>query len=157
MTRVRSTTHSRAPLLHGHYPVSSLLFAPPTPSRRQPTSRCCRLYGLPSFRRFLVGARRASPVARRILATMPSVSPRRRVSPRQPLCGKPCCLHPDLEGSASGIRFRGHISVDLHYGLVTRHRPFNGVVDGLQRPGFPDPLPSKLQGYDYYPGRTNSC
>ena len=29
----------------------------------QPTSRCSRLYGLPLLRRFLAGARRASPVA----------------------------------------------------------------------------------------------
>ena len=29
----------------------------------QPISRCCRLYGLPLLRRFLNGARRASPVA----------------------------------------------------------------------------------------------
>src|SRR3954451_21262140 len=49
---VGRVTNSRAPSLHGHYPVSALLRAPPPPSRRQPTSRCCRLYGLPSFRPF---------------------------------------------------------------------------------------------------------
>src|SRR5450755_2546573 len=43
--------------------VSTLLRAHPPPSRRQPTSRCCRLYGLPSFRGFPRGTRRASPVA----------------------------------------------------------------------------------------------
>ena len=48
-------TNSRAPSLHGHYPASSLLWTHPTPSRRQPLSRCCRLYGLPSFRRFRSG------------------------------------------------------------------------------------------------------
>ena len=45
-------TSSRAPSLRGHYPASSLLRTHPPPSRRQPTSRCCRLYGLPSFRPF---------------------------------------------------------------------------------------------------------
>jgi len=45
-------TNSRAPSLPGRYPVSTLLRAHPPPSRRQPTSRCCRLYGLPSFRPF---------------------------------------------------------------------------------------------------------
>src|SRR5712691_227226 len=34
--------------------------------------------------RFRGGARRASPVARRVLVTVPSLSPRRSVSPHQP-------------------------------------------------------------------------
>src|SRR5262249_26759828 len=45
-------SNSRAPSLHGHYAASALLQAPPSPSRRQPTSRCCRLYGVPRFRPF---------------------------------------------------------------------------------------------------------
>jgi len=49
---VARVTNSRAPSLHRHYSVSSLLRAHPPPSRRRPTSRCCRLYGLPSFRPF---------------------------------------------------------------------------------------------------------
>src|SRR4029453_2137520 len=98
------------PLLHGSYPASSLVRAPPTPSRRRPTSRCCRLYGLPSFRRFRDGARRVSPVALRVLATMPSVSPRRRFSSLQPVCDEPCCLRPIFGGSASGDRIsRPHL------------------------------------------------
>ena len=48
-------TSSRAPSLRGRYPASSLLRAHPPPSRRRPTSRCCRLYGLPRFRRFRSG------------------------------------------------------------------------------------------------------
>src|SRR5262249_11479830 len=52
---VGRVTNSRAPSLRGHYPASALLRAPPSPSRRQPTSRCYRLYGLPSFRRFRSG------------------------------------------------------------------------------------------------------
>src|SRR5262245_61634451 len=52
---VGRVTNSRAPWLHGSYPASTLLRAHPPPSRRQPTSRCCRLYGLPSFRRFRSG------------------------------------------------------------------------------------------------------
>ena len=47
-----SVANSRAPSLPGRYPASPLLWAPPPPSRRRPTSRCCRLYGLPSFRPF---------------------------------------------------------------------------------------------------------
>ena len=78
-------TNSRAPSLRGRYPASTLLRAPPPPSRRQPTSRGRRLYGLPSFRRVRGGARRASTVARCALVTVPSLPPRRSVPPRQPL------------------------------------------------------------------------
>ncbi len=48
-------TCSRAPLLHGRYPASSLLRAQPPPSRLRPTSRCLRLYGLPCSTDFSVG------------------------------------------------------------------------------------------------------
>src|SRR5437870_6738122 len=58
--------NSRASSLHGRYPASTLLLAPPPPSRRPLTSRCCRLYRF-LFRRFLDGTRRASPVAQCIL------------------------------------------------------------------------------------------
>src|SRR4030067_140895 len=47
---------------------------------------------------FLPGARRASPVARHVLANVPSLSPRRSGSPLQRDCGTPSCLHPPLEG-----------------------------------------------------------
>ena len=45
-------TSSRAPSLHGRYSASSLLRTHPPPSRRRPTSRCYRLFGLPRFRPF---------------------------------------------------------------------------------------------------------
>ena len=44
------------------------------------------------LRRFRGGTRRASPVARRVLVTVPSLPPRRRDPPRQPACDGPCCL-----------------------------------------------------------------
>ncbi len=47
--------NSRAPSLHGHYPASSLLRARPPPSRLRPTSRVCRLYGLPGSADFATG------------------------------------------------------------------------------------------------------
>ena len=46
---------SRAPSLHGHYPASSLLRARPPSSRRRPTSRGRRLYGLPCSADFAAG------------------------------------------------------------------------------------------------------
>jgi hypothetical protein len=67
-------TDSRAPSLHGHYPASPLLRAHPPPSRRQPISRGRRLYGLPSFRGFRRGTRRASPVARCALVAVLSLT-----------------------------------------------------------------------------------
>src|SRR5215831_12701725 len=41
-------TNSRAPWLHGYYPASSLLWAPPTPSRLPPISWVLQLYGFPA-------------------------------------------------------------------------------------------------------------
>src|SRR5271157_736071 len=71
--------------------------------------------------RFLGGARRASPVARRVLVTVPSLPPRRRGPPLQPTCDEPCCLHPTDVGSTSGdTHFRGHLCVHSRYGPVTR-------------------------------------
>ena len=48
-------TCSRAPLLHGSYPASSLLRTQPPPSRLRPISRCFRLYGLPCSIDFAMG------------------------------------------------------------------------------------------------------
>src|SRR5260370_34641504 len=49
---VAASPNSRAPSLHGRYPASSLLRTRPPPSRLQPTSRVCRLYGLPDSAAF---------------------------------------------------------------------------------------------------------
>src|SRR6266852_2690593 len=83
--------NSRAPSLHGHYSASPLLRTRPSPSRRSPHSRYRRLYGS-LLRRFRGGARRASPVAPRILAIVLSLLPRQSVPPHQPDCDAPCCL-----------------------------------------------------------------
>src|SRR4051794_11359162 len=45
---VKELQDSRAPSLRGRYTASTLLRAPPPPSRLRPTSRGRRLYGLPS-------------------------------------------------------------------------------------------------------------
>ena len=98
--------NSRASSLHGRYPASTLLLAPPPPSRRPLTSRCCRLYRF-LFRRFLDGTRRASPVAQCILVIVLSLPPRQSVTPLQPVCDVPCCLRPTGVGSASEVRVSG--------------------------------------------------
>ena len=51
----RDAAHSRAPLLHRRYSASSLLRTHPPPSRLQPISRFCRLYGLPCSGDFAPG------------------------------------------------------------------------------------------------------
>src|ERR1035441_7049005 len=68
--------NSGASSLHGHYSASTLLLAPPPPSRLPPISRCFRLYGF-LLRRFLDGTGRASPVAQHVLVTVLSLPPRR--------------------------------------------------------------------------------
>ena len=45
-----------------------------------------------------------------------------------------------VAGSASGAaHFRGHRCVRLRYSLETRHHPADGVVEWLQKVGFPSP------------------
>ena len=80
------------------------------------------------LRRFRDGTRRASPVARRVLVTVLSLSPRRRSPPRRPACDGPCCLRPPVAGSASGAsHFRGHLCVHSRYGPVTRSPSRGGL------------------------------
>ena len=63
------------------------------------------------LRAFLLGPRRASPVALHVLATVPPLLPRRSELSYQPEFDHPCCLRPNIEGSASGVpTFRGHLA-----------------------------------------------
>ena len=71
--------------------------------------------------------------------TVLSLSPRRSDEPSQPDYGPSCCLRPRIASSTSRVKFRGHIRVRLRYGPVTRSHPEDGLVDGLQRFGFPPP------------------
>ena len=71
--------------------------------------------------------------------TVLPLSPRRSDGPSQPDYDPSCCLRPRIASSTSRVKFRGHIRVRLHYGPVTRCHPEDGLVDGLQRFGFPPP------------------
>ena len=71
--------------------------------------------------------------------TVLPLSPRRSDGPSQPDYDPSCCLRPRIASSTSRVKFRGHIRVRLHYGPVTRCHPEDGLVDGLQRLGFPPP------------------
>jgi hypothetical protein len=74
---VRDITNGRAPSLHRSYSASSLLRTRPPPSRLQPLSRCCRLYGLPCSGDFSPGRGRllqllVCPCHRAVAFTPPS-------------------------------------------------------------------------------------
>jgi hypothetical protein len=139
--------NSRAPLLRGRYPASSLVRAHPPPSRRRPLSRVRRLCGLPCSADFAAG--------RGGLLQVPDVSwsPCRRshpaggAPPRQPDCGGPCCLRAKSKRSASGApHFRGYPCVHSRYGPVTRGHPSRWRRRWVSERRFPSALPSKLRG-----------
>ena len=72
--------------------------------------------------------------------TVLSLPPRRSDEPSQPGYGPSCCLRLSVAGSTSECpHFRGHIRDRLRYGPVTCCHPEDGLVDGLQRLGFPPP------------------
>ncbi len=64
-------------MLPGHYPGSSLVRAHPPPSDLRSHFPVLPVIGPIFLRRFLAGARRASPVAQSVLVTMPPLPPRR--------------------------------------------------------------------------------
>ena len=78
--------------------------------------------GPPCFRRFRRGTRRASPVARRVLVTVPSLPPRRR-GPAASTRLRPALL-PSCASQALGLResahCRGYPCVHSRYGPATR-------------------------------------
>ena len=71
---IRRITNSRAASLRGHYSASSLLPTHPTPSRLRPAFPVSPVIRPTLLRRFRSGTRRVSPVAQRVLATMPSIT-----------------------------------------------------------------------------------
>lgn len=92
------------------------------------------------LRRFLSRARRASPVARRVLVTVLPLPPRRRDLPHQPFCERSCCLRRKPSGSASGAcPFRGYLCVHFRCGPVTRSPALSWLHDGLQVIDFSPP------------------
>ena len=120
--------------------MSSLLRTLPSPSPLRPTSRFSRLYGLPCSAVFTTGG---GGLLQLLSASLP---PCRRYHPVEvecrymPACDPRCCLHPGEKDSAFEIStFRGYPCVRLRCGPVTRSRPFDDSVDGLQVIGFPPP------------------
>ena len=119
----------------GRFPPPALPGFPGTTSPSATLSPVSRFPGAAGYTAylcsadFLNGARRASPVAWRVLVTVPSLPPRRSTVAPQPVCATPCCFRPRLEDSASGPSiFRGHPCVHSRYGPATRRPPLTVVV-----------------------------
>jgi hypothetical protein len=154
--RLELLHNSRASSLHGHYPASALLLAPPSPSRRPPTSRCRRLYGFP--------APRISPrdeegfsscltcPCHRAVANAPperlaaSVSLRRSMLPSHPNRGFGLWISDS----------RGHLRVHFRYSPMTCSPSHGWLCRSTPCTSFPPRMRSWLQGSDSYPGGLNS-
>ena len=144
---VGDITNSRAPLLRGRYPASSLLRTHPPPSRLRSTSRFRRLYDLPCSGDFAPGRGGLLQLLSMSLSPCCRFHPAEVEQPRRSDFGCPCCLRPTVAGSALGAtHFRGHIRVHCRYGPVTRDLPKGDLVDRLQSLRFPSTLLSKLRG-----------
>jgi hypothetical protein len=145
-------------LLLRNYSDSSLLQAPPPPSYRRPTSQWLLVIGLATFRQFLAGTGRASPVAWYVLVTMLSLSPRwNRTNECQfslPILPSPpnCRL-----GFQSFSITRPPVRLlTLRPGnlLITLYGDF---VNRLQRFGYPTLCYSSYRASGSYPDRIVSC
>ena len=105
-------------------------------------------------RRFRGGARRASPVARRVLVTVPPLPPRRRghVAPTSVRRS----LLPSRSSQPLGLRgfqFRGYLCVHSHCGPGTRSPSSRELRRWAPEHRFPFTLPSKLRGCWLLPRR----
>jgi hypothetical protein len=141
-----SVTHRRGPVLCRPDPVSSLRRTPPPPARLRPISRGRRLDDLPG------SAACAAGRGGLLQVRDPSWSP---CCHGHPVGGtdrlsqgasRPAACAPSVAGSASEVaHLRGHVGVRWRYGPVPRCHPADGVVDGLQRCGFPPPCHPSYQ------------
>jgi hypothetical protein len=149
--------NSRAPSLQWHYPLSFATAGPSATLSPSAPFPGVVVIGRTWLRRFRDGTRRASPVARRVLAIVPSLSPRQSGTPHQSGCDAPCCLRPPVAGSASGAHhFRGHLCVHSRYGPMTRSPSHRWV--GRWAPGswFSSTLPSSYEAPDSCLGGTDT-
>ena len=86
------------------------------------------------LRRFRGGTRRASPVARRVLVTVPSLTtppegPAASASLRRAMLPSPSSSRARPPGLT---HFRGHLAFTFVTARRLAHPPFDGFVDGLQ-------------------------
>jgi len=147
------------PLLPGRYPGSSLIRTLPPPYRLSVHFPLLTVIEPTLLQEFLPGTRRASPVARHVLATVLSLPPRRSelavsISFRLIMLPSPYGWGLGLRGfSFSGPPVR---SLSLRPGDWLTS-PKDCFVDGLQIIGFPHTCHPSYRASDSYPRRTYSC
>src|SRR5215831_19202372 len=148
-------TNSRAPWLHGYYPASSLLWAPPTPSRLPPISWVLQLYGFPTppiSRRDEEGFSScfACP-CHRAVASHPARVDRRLSQVRPSMLPSPYSCRLGLWGHSLS---RPHLrSLSLRPN-GSRH-PKDDLLDRLQRFSFLPPCYPSYEASDVCPGGTH--
>ncbi len=150
--------NSRVPSLHGRYPASPLLRTHPPPSRLRPISRWMPVIRPTLLHRFLSGTRTASPVAQRILVTVPPLPPRRSESTCRSGFVDSCCLRPNTESSASGNIF---VSGPPMGSLALRPGDSLTILKmalsvGFRSLGFPPVCDSSYRAPGFCPGGTGS-
>src|SRR6516165_3722997 len=109
------------------------------------------------LRRFRDGARRASPVARRVLVIVPPLITPPEWTPRlSALCGAPCCLRPPVAGSASGLVTFEATSRSLPLRPDDSLPILRWVCRRASGVRSPSALPSSYGAPDCYPGGSGS-
>jgi hypothetical protein len=123
--------------------------ASPPPSRLRPTSGFSRLYGLPCSGNFSPGREGLLQLLGMSLSSCCRFHPTKGCDSRiSQFSATHAAFTLQLQARPSELlTFEATSPFTLRYGLVTRRRPDDDAVDGLQRPGFPGPLPSKLRGF----------
>ena len=133
---------TRAPSLLRHYPVSTVLRAPPPPA---PARRPRRLLTTPSW-----SPKWASRVARRSLLTCCHPPPRRSRPGSSSSASRSIAAFPQSrQGRPSHRDFRGRLGVHACYSLPTCRRPFAAFC----LPGFDHFVTSVAAGIATRPGR----
>jgi len=151
--------NSMVPLLPGRYSGSLLIRTLPPPSRLSVHFPLFTVIEPTLLQEFLPGTRRASPVARNVLATVLSLPPRRSglavsISFWLSILPSPYGSGLGLQGfELSGPPMR---SLSLWPG-DSLTSPKDCFVDGLQIIGFPHTCHPSYRAPDCYPGRSDSC
>ena len=154
---VGGVTNSRVPSLHRHSPASPLLRTPPPPSHLQSLSRGLRFYDVPCSLDFAMGR------GGLLQLHDTSLSPCCRFHPAgvtnrtsQVTIGSAVFAFTGAGSTSRASHFRGHYCVRLRCGPVTRSHPEDGLVDGLQKFGFPPPCHPSYKAPDFSLGGTDS-
>ena len=146
------------PLLPGRYSGSSLIRTLPPPSRLSVHFPLSAVIEPTLLQKFLPGTRRASPVARYVLATVLPLPPRRSelavsISFRPAMLPSPYGWGLGLRGFSLSRPSVRSLSLRPGDSLTS---PKDCFVDGLQIIGLPHTCHPSYRASDYYPRGTDS-